>query len=261
MEVILFAGSSGIAFLLALAVVLSMPALYGFLGLQVAKRLDVQFGRVVAGAFLLLFLAIPISLWVYEWSVFKNRCENTGAVPITHVLTKVNGLAFELGYPQKLIPYFGSGILNSSSFDFSESKRNPAWYNYDIGNKLYERCSRPKQSMSCEFVESPRSEFFVKGGDVHPVSKLFGQYESVLQVVRSSNSEVVAERRLSLFGGGVLGLLLGFSTGSQHVACEAGNTRAFPWLGRQMTSADIERVNALVEKDVQFILSVVEYRQ
>ncbi len=261
MEYFLFLGVAGISILLALAFALSIPILFVFLGLSVTKKLTPRLGRVPAYVLFSLFLTGPVLYWFHEWNTFKDRCQSASRPRISIVYSKVNGLAFDSGYPHGLLKrYFGGGSSSSSRFEFAESKRLEKNF---LGEPVKDKTiSRSSVSKGYENVDEMRSEFIVKGGDASPVNSAItsSQYESKLQVVRLSNNEVVAERHVLLFGGGITSLLLAFSTGSSYVACEAGDPKTFPWLTRQKTSAEVDHHNALVKKDVNFIHSVVWYQ-
>jgi hypothetical protein len=257
MEALLFTFAVALAFVIALVVVLAIPAAYGFLGIAIARRLSKRWSWIAVALGLSIYMVAPIAFWTNEWRAFQKRCEFAQVTPVlAQVTSSVRGLAFDLGYPVALAAHLRNTSSPLTPSDaFYEKKLDRASFAFDLGDKVFERCRWPKGSIECESVSSLQSEFLVRGGEV--VASELGQYESVLEVVRLSDGAVIAERRVLLFGGGVLGLFLGFAKGSQHLACAPGTKGAFPWIGRTQTRADWERRAAIIDNDLRFVRSVV----
>ena len=187
-----------------------------------------------------------------------SRCISAAPFLSTHSKTKFNGLAFDSGYPGNLTHHFGSDNRDSSSYKFTEFKLDLSLATHNNGGKLVRRCYGGLLKR-CDDVENFQAEYMVRGGDIQPVQGLYGQYESVLQVLRIKDNQVTAERRVSLFGGGVLGIYFGFFGQSQYLACNAGETNTYWWFGGGQQADGHEQNEKLEKRDVQFILSFVEY--
>jgi len=267
LEVLAYAFGVGLAWFVALVIVLLIPAAYGLFGIVVARRISRKSSWRLAGAALALFLAAPIAFWFHGYYLFKERCAIHVAPASTRELSSVRGLAFDLGYPATLARHFPGPALSWSAasrslpaIDFYELRLDPSAFAFDLGDNVYSRCRWPRNLFTCEPASTLQSEFMVRGGREVQLSST-SQFENVLQVVRVSDDEVIAERRTPLFGGGVLGIFLGFTQGSRYLACNPSDGNIFPWLGAGRTKADYERTVDLMTRDVEFVHAAIKFRE
>lgn len=261
LEVLIFLAVVGFAFFAAAGIALIIPAAYVFSGWLIARHIEAEYGKFASLVVLLVFLAIPTLYWRYEWQSFESRCYSLSSSTTVRVKSRVRGLEFELGYPQHLMAnMFGEMAKGPYRLDFYEMRLDPKSYSFDIGDKVHTRClTSTGSSTRCSTFSTAQSEYLLQGGDVMPVPGSLGQYERSLKILRISDNQIVAERPMALWGGGVFGLLKGFFTGSQFLVCEPNNPVRFGWLGRLKTEKDFAREEMIFKKDADFILSVIDF--